>query len=203
MWYSYGRKVSVEAARKWDFVIPTSVFLFLCTAEVTLGALAFHRYITNNAFDASQMVGFWLLVIVAGAISTPLLIFEATTKFGKGKDSVQKDEREASALEAQRQKEAARIEALNQLAMNRYEQEIRQYESRVQREVTSHAKALEKQREDLNEFEQYRNEPDYQALLKAIGRINVIRTEISRLESRINSIKISRGHEKNGKSASN
>jgi hypothetical protein len=213
MWEEYGRSVRRQTASKWLAGLFTTLTIAFCAAEAALGANALVTYSRRVSFTAEDALSFWIALLIAGAISTPILLFSAFKGFGKGVRTLTvEDERvriEAASAARQRvvdenlaiRKESAsrQLEMLEKqfeadLAAKQQVHELRMQE--YQAECNRRREDYEREKQ---EFEHYKTAPDNEALRSYIGLIDALNLQIAEAEKQLTSYKIGRGYERASK----
>ena len=210
MWEEYGRSVRRQSASKWLLALFTGLTAVFCAAEAALGANALVTYSRRVSFTAEDALTFWIAILIAGAISTPILLFSAFKGYGKGVrtltaederarlETIQNDHRRIVDENLQIRKESARkqlellerqFEADLAAKQDAHAMRMREYEAECARRRDDYEK-------EKREFEHYKTAPDYEALLTYVGRVSALNTQIADAEKRLTSYKISRGYER-------
>jgi hypothetical protein len=213
MWEEYGRSVRRQSASKWLLALFTGLTTVFCAAEAALGANALVTYSRRVSFTAEDALSFWIALLIAGAISTPILLYSAFKGYGKGvRTMTAEDERvklEAAEAEHRRvvdeqlqiRKESARkqlellerqFEAVLTIRQETHASRMREYEAECARRRDDYEK-------EKREFEHYKTAPDYEALLSYVGRVSALNAQIADAEKRLTSYKIGRGYERAAK----
>jgi hypothetical protein len=213
MWEEYGRAVRRTSPSKSLLFLFTGLTLAFCAAEASLGANALVTYSRRVSFLAEDALSFWIALLIAAAISTPILLFSAFKGYGRGvRTMTAEDERvRADELKAEQRRvvdEGLRIR--HESAAKQLELLQRQFEADMLAKQGAHALRMReyeaecaRRREDhaaeRREFEHYKAAPDYEALLSYVGQVHALNVQIADVERRLTSFRISRGYERASK----
>jgi hypothetical protein len=215
MWEEYGRSVRRASASKWLLALFATLTLAFCAAEASLGANALVTYSRRVSFRAEDALSFWIALLIAAAISTPILLFSAFKGYGKGtRTMTAEDERvQLDAIREQQRKvvdESLRIR--KESATRQLELLQKQFEADIQAKQELHAAKMREYDEECarrrdeyerekREFAHYKSAPDYEALLSYVGQVGALNVQIAEAEKRLTSFKIGRGYERAAKGA--
>lgn len=213
MWEEYGRAVRRASPTKSLLALFTTLTFLFCAAEASLGANALVTYSRRVSFRAEDALSFWIALLIAAAISTPILLFSAFKGYGRGvRTMTAEDERvRADEIKAEHRRvvdEGLRIR--QESAAKQLELLQRQFEADMHAKQEAHALRMReyeaeciRRREDhaaeRREFEHYKSAPDYEALLSYVGQIHALNVQIADVEKRLTSFKIGRGYERASK----
>ena len=215
MWEEYGRSVRRQSLSKWLLVVFVSLTTLFCAAEAALGANALVTYSRRVSFTAEDALSLWIALLIAGAISTPILLYSAFKGYGKGlRTMTSEDERirlEAAQAEHRRIVDE-QLQIRKECARKQLELLEKQFEAELNSKHEAHALRLReyeaecaRRREDYErekrEFEHYKTAPDYEALLSYVGRVSALNTQIAETEARLKGFKIGRGFERAARGA--
>ncbi|MEO7454141.1 MAG: hypothetical protein ABIV13_05195 [Fimbriimonadales bacterium] len=213
MWEEYGRSVRRQTASKWLLALFTALSAVFCVAEAALGANALVTYSRRVSFTAEDALSFWIALLVAGAISTPILLYSAFKGYGKGVRTLTIEDERVRMDAARAQRERIIDESLairKESARRQIEMLEKQFEADLTAKQESHALKMReyeaeclRRREDhekeKREYEHYKSAPDYEAMLSYIGRVGALNLQIADTEKRLTSYKIGRGYERASK----
>jgi hypothetical protein len=213
MWEEYGRSVRRQTASKWLLALFTGLTTAFCAAEAALGANALVTYSRRVSFTAEDALSFWIALLIAGAISTPILLYSAFKGYGKGvRTMTAEDERvKLEAAEAEHRRVVdEQLQIRKESARKQLELLERQFEADLTMQRETHASRMReyeaecaRRRDDYErekrEFEHYKTAPDYEALLSYVGRVSALNAQIADAEKRLTSYKIGRGYERASK----
>ncbi|MDQ2985472.1 MAG: hypothetical protein M3R13_01965 [Armatimonadota bacterium] len=215
MWEEYGRSVRRSTASKWLLALFTTLTFAFCAAEAALGANALITYSRRVAFRAEDALSVWIALLIAAAISTPILLFSAFKGYGKGvRTMTAEDERiQMDAIKSeQRRVVDENLRIRKESATKQLELLQRQFEADMNAKQEAHALRLReyenecaRKREDYEnerrEFEHHKTAPDYEALLSYVGRVNALNVQIADAEKRLSTFKMAFPSEATSKEA--
>ena len=213
MWEEYGRSVRRSNPSKWLLALFTTLTLAFCAAEASLGANALVTYSRRVSFRAEDALSFWIALLIAAAISTPILLFSAFKGYGKGVRTMTAEDERVQMDEIRSEHRRVVDENLRirkESATKQLEMLQMQFEADMQAKQEAHALRMReyeaecaRKREDYEkerrEFEHYKTAPDYEALLGYVGRVNALNVQIADVEKQLTGFKISRGYERASK----
>ncbi len=191
-WHQVGSMKAVRAESTLTTTLLAFLSLLLIFAEVALGATALMKFSEQTAITASERMNFWIAFLVAMAISSPIVLVSAVIGWKDGSQAMS-----PSSTETLRDK----IDQEHHLAIQNhiestYNVKLSDWEKSLLRHEDETRKLLEKYELQKAELESYRKLPDYQALMKFIGRIGVLTKIIDESKEMKGSESISRGFNK-------
>jgi hypothetical protein len=196
MWEEYGRSVRRNTASKWLLALVTLLTGAFCAAEASLGANALVTYSKRVAFTSAEALSFGIALLIAAAISTPILLFSAFKGYGRGISMMTVDE-ERLQLDAIREDHRRVVDEnlriRQESAAKQLELLQRQWEADLLAKQESHVLKMReyeaecKRRREIYEkekceFDHYKTAPDYEALLTYVGRVNALNVQIAETE---------------------
>ncbi|MGI8924462.1 MAG: hypothetical protein ACR2HJ_10565 [Fimbriimonadales bacterium] len=210
IWEEYARAKRREASSPGMLIFYTALTAIFCLAEASLGGYAIVTYSKRVAFRQEDAVPYWMALLIAIAISTPILLYSAFKGHGQGIRSLTlEDERlRVEALNAKRQRITdERLRTQREAAQRRAALVEENYRSDQQRRLEARNKAAQehdaecaRRREECDkereQFEYYKTAPDFEALLGYIGRISALNIRIEEESKHLTSFKIGRGYER-------
>lgn len=192
LWKSQGRLKKIgeqTTAGFWGAMVLTAL---MCATEASLGGVALRLYSERTSFDASDALPYPTAVLLAVAVSTATLIVSAVKAYHDGQVNLSVEDQARAQYQKdvrERQEQLEHLEQRHKIAVQDWEQSVAVLDAR-------HQKQVEMYESDKDEFSNYKKLPDYQALLKYIGRINVLTVQIEEAKSAKDNYAISRGHGK-------
>lgn len=192
MWTGQGRQVALGKATPASLIGSYLLTAGLVLIEAFLGAQALVIYSQRTVFEASQAIPLALAFPLAVAISSAALLISAFQGYQVGRNSLTADDY----AERDYQRQLADHAKLVQKAESEYSAQLSRWESERLRLEAEHRNLLDRSEGERAEMEHYRKSPDYQALLKYIGRVNTLNLQIQEAEKLLTSDSIERGHEK-------
>jgi hypothetical protein len=172
-------------------------FAFVLTAalvfvEAWLGAQALVIYSKRVVFDVADALQMGTALPLAIAISTATLLISAASGFIKGSESLTEQDEEMKEHELQMRAHEQEVKR----QQDEYRDSLTRWESDKQGRVLAHQERLARMEAEKQEMDHYRKSPDFQALLKYIGRINTLNLIITEEEEKMKGDRIARGYEK-------
>jgi hypothetical protein len=203
-WRLVGQAQALSRKYAWRIVLALLVTVGGCGLDAHLGASALRKYMEDRAFDATSVPDYWQLLLLALAITSPLLLASGFFAYEKAHREPSREERE----HARHEREAERREAERRARLAKQEAEKAKHRAALQNKLDGdHASQVDlanKKYEELKridgersiDWEEYRNNAEYKCLQGLIGQIHVLTVEISEKERELTSYRISRGYEK-------
>lgn len=191
-WHMVGSMKAVRAGSIAMTTLVATTSAILISAEVSLGATALVKFSEQTSITISERMPFVLAFLVALAISSPIVLISAVVGWKDGVQSI-------SPVASETLKE--QIEQEHHLALQHhiescYNVKLSDWEKSLLRHEDETKKLLEKYEVQKAELESYRKLPDYQALMKLIGRVGVLNKMIAEANQMRNNESISRGFNK-------
>ncbi|MCB0825683.1 MAG: hypothetical protein KDC26_05800 [Armatimonadetes bacterium] len=192
LWHLAGRSKARSEATGLPITLASVLSGVLVMAEVFLGATALVQFSHRVAFDASQEMQFAVAFFVALAISAPIVLISAVKGWKDGSQELTEDD----SHELQRKYDEDHHRALIEHVESKYAIQLSDWEKDRLRHESEREKMLQAYDQQKSDLESYRKLPDYQALMKYIGRIDTINLLLEETESIKTRDSISRGHGK-------
>jgi hypothetical protein len=205
IWYTLGRRSArlPEGGPWWTIAVATVLTVTLIAAEVALGAVAFQTYLSRSTFSlpgaaADHAIPAIVLVLIALCVTMPLLILEAFSKYAMGRSSLSLEEETAARKQAEQERKQRLFEERARKAeeerLKQAQEEQRRRDREYQEYLEKHRKAQETWEKDQEKLLKYETLPDYQAFLKYLSEVLILRQRIHELKREITNYRISRGY---------
>lgn len=190
LWHFVGRKAGLQEATFLQYTLATLITILLVAAEVFLGGFALVLFSQRTLVQGQEPLSPLIATSLAIAVSTAIVLISAVTGYKSGyRDQDDRDHQETLYKQA-----VKHHQELEEHKSKLYAKAQEEYQLQVKKLEQARDLQLASYREENEKFDNYKQLPDYQALLQCIGWIKSIDVLIEAQEKQQTNTSISRGH---------